>query len=161
MAGITVEVDDKEVRKALSRLSGFDLAQALRGIGETLTNNTRDRLENGVDIDGRPFAPLSPVTLARKKKNRDKVLIESGDLHRELTYQLVNGGTGLEFGSDRKYAAVHQFGARQGAFGRSKRNTPLPWGNIPARPFIGITNQDKDEILDNLTTFIENQLDAK
>ncbi|PIP98543.1 MAG: phage virion morphogenesis protein [Shewanella sp. CG18_big_fil_WC_8_21_14_2_50_42_11] len=161
MTGITVEVDDKAVRKTLSRLSSFDLAAALRGIGETLTNNTRERLENGVDVDGRHFAPLSPVTLARKKKNRDKVLMESGDLHRELAYQLVHGGTSLEFGSDRKYAAVHQFGAKQGAFGRSNRNGPLPWGNIPARPFIGISTQDHEEILDNLSVFIENQLNAK
>lgn len=28
------------------------------------------------------------------------------------------------------------FGAKQGAFGRDKRNHPLPWGNIPARPFM-------------------------
>ncbi|KUJ73922.1 hypothetical protein AVO42_00430 [Thiomicrospira sp. XS5] len=161
MAGIKIEVDDKAVTKALANLAGMDLAEALKGIGETLIDNTRDRLEDGVDVNGKAFAPLSPVTIARKKRNKDKILIGRGDLHRELAYQLVNGGTGLEFGSDRKYAAVHQFGAKQGAFGRSKRNGPIPWGNIPARPFIGLAQQDEDEILDNLTHFIEKQLDAK
>lgn len=158
MAGIKVTVDDKRVRDALNNLADLDMAEALGGIGETLLNNTRDRLEAGVDVDGNPFAPLSPVTIKRKKKNKDKILIESGDLSRELAYQLVNGGTGLEFGSDRKYAAVHQFGAKQGAFGRTKRNGPIPWGNIPARPFIGLTAQDEDEILDNLAHFIDDQL---
>ncbi len=92
MSGITIKIDDKAVRDALARLSGLDLAKMLRGAGEVLTNSTRERLAAGVDVQGKPFAPLSPLTQQLKKKNKTKPLIREGDLFRELRYQWVNGG---------------------------------------------------------------------
>jgi phage gpG-like protein len=49
-----------------------------------------------------------------------------------------------------EYAAVQQFGAVAGALGRNKRGSPIPWGNIPARPFLGVSAQDKVEVLEIL-----------
>ncbi|MDY0137823.1 MAG: phage virion morphogenesis protein [Thiomicrospira sp.] len=92
MSGITINIDDKAARDALARLSGLDLAQMLRGAGEVLTNSTRERLAAGVDVQGKPFVPLSPLTQQLKKNNKTKPLIREGDLFRELSYQLVNGG---------------------------------------------------------------------
>jgi hypothetical protein len=34
-----------------------------------------------------------------------------------------------------QFCGSQQFGAKQGQFGRGKRNHPIPWGDIPARPF--------------------------
>ena len=47
--------------------------EALRNVGEILVNNTRDRLERGVDIYGSPFKPLSALTVSLKSKNKDKI----------------------------------------------------------------------------------------
>ncbi|MCY1444758.1 Phage virion morphogenesis family protein [compost metagenome] len=60
----------------------------------------------------------------------------------------------LEFGSNRIYAAVHQFGALQGAFGTSARGVPLPWGDIPARPWLGMTDTDREAALDIVQDYL-------
>lgn len=150
MAGITISLDSANVLaqfKALEQKTE-DMSPAFREVGEILLNNTRDRLADGVDVDNNAFAPLSSLTKRIKRKNKDKVLIDSGDLYRELTYQLVRGG--LEFGSDRKYAAIHQLGgtikpvkAKKLAFGGVYANQVT----IPARPFIGFTQKDSAEVL--------------
>ncbi|NPA72683.1 MAG: phage virion morphogenesis protein [Gammaproteobacteria bacterium] len=140
MAG--VKVDLTQVTQAFSELNQLttSLEPVFLDMGEILLNNTRDRLTAGNDIHGQKFTPLKYLTVKRKKRNKDNVLIESGDLFRELTYQLVNGGKGLEFGSDRKYAAIHQFGSDAGSF-----NKP---SGIPSRPFLGLTPKDETDILD-------------
>jgi len=127
-------------------------------VGEILINNTQDRLERGVDIYNQPFKPLAALTVSLKSRNKDKILFESGDLYRELHYQLINGNKSLEFGSDRKYAALMHYGAKQGQFGRSSRNTPLPWGDIPAREYIGLTDKDVEQIIQAYTDMIKDGL---
>jgi len=52
------------------------------------------------------------------------------------------------------YAAVHQFGAAQGAFGNTSRGSPIPWGDIPARPYLGLSDDDRQEI----ETFVADRL---
>lgn len=53
----------------------------------------------------------------------------------------------VEVGSTMAYAAVQQFGAKQGAFGKNKKGRPIPWGDIPARPFLGLSAKDKQDVL--------------
>ena len=55
-------------------------------------------------------------------------------------------GDRLEFGTDRIYGAVHQFGetAAEGRGSRHRRGGA--WGDIPARPYIGLSSDDESEI---------------
>jgi phage gpG-like protein len=46
------------------------------------------------------------------------------------------------------YAAAQQFGMKKGYAGRNSKGRPIPWGDIPARPFLGISDYDKATILD-------------
>ncbi len=110
----SIEVDDREVTEALRRLQRrlTDLRPALQDIGETLVHTTRRRFATGTGPDGRPWKPLSPVTVARK--GHDRPLIgETGHL-RQIRYRL-DGRDAVEVGSGAEYAAVQQFGARKGA----------------------------------------------
>lgn len=149
MAGVKVALT--KVAQAFAEASKHVESPALfSDIGEILLNNTRDRLTNGVDIYGNKFAPLTALTQSLKSKNKDKVLIGEGDLFRELTYQLVNGGKGLEFGSDRLYAAIQQFGGTI----KPKHAKALAFGGVfakqvtlPARAFVGFTTQDETDVL--------------
>lgn len=158
MAGTKVTLDTSDFDRKFKALRerADDITPMLRDAGEILINNTQDRIKSGVDITGKKFAPLADLTISLKRKNKDKVLVESGDLYRELTYQLVKGG--LEFGSDRKYAALHQYGgtikpkskkilAFKGVFAKQV--------TIPARPFIGLTPIDQRDILEMLVDHIE------
>ena len=132
-ASVRVRVDDKRVREALDRLvrAGGNMEDALADIGEHLIRSHRDRFARGVDPEGRAWQPLKPGSRARKRKNADKVLIESGMLMESLHYNVAPDR--LEFGTDRIYGATHQFGR--------------PEANIPARPFLGISREDEAEIL--------------
>ena len=60
----------------------------------------------------------------------------------------------MAVGSSLEYAAVQQFGARRGEFGRTRRGAPIPWGDIPARPFLGVSRVDRVEILDILAGYL-------
>ncbi|WP_241085742.1 phage virion morphogenesis protein [Candidatus Vondammii sp. HM_W22] len=62
-----------------------------------------------------------------------RILVESGALR-----------DSLEFGTDRKYGATHQLGDQE--------------RGIPARPFLGIDDQDRDEILAILQRHLEEAL---
>lgn len=152
MAGITITVDDQPVLDALARLSSAtsDLSPALRDVGEHLLNTTRERFNTQTSPGGVPWAPLSPSYLARKKQNKSRILVLYDHLRGTLTYQLLPGGEGLEIGSPRIYAGTMQFGARKGAFGQTKRGSPIPWGRIPPRPFLGLSDTDKADVLDIL-----------
>lgn len=73
-------------------------------------------------------------TAERKKKNADKILVLDSYLKDLLRYQVSEGGTALDLGTDRVYGDTHQFGD--------------PDRNIPARPFLGLSDQDKAEVLE-------------
>lgn len=70
----------------------------------------------------------------------------SSDLGRQI-YPNIDGNT-LYIGSTMKYAAVQQFGATAKQFGKA------PWGDIPARPFLGLSDQDRANILDTISDYL-------
>ena len=59
-------------------------------------------------------------------------------------------GNQLTVGTNTRYGAMQQFGARKGQFGRTSRGAPIPWGNVPPRPWLGISTSDRAEIADIL-----------
>jgi|WetSurMetagenome_2_1015567.scaffolds.fasta_scaffold169383_1 phage gpG-like protein len=81
-------------------------------------------------------------------------LIDGGDLARQII-KTVHGNT-LLVGSTMIYSAVQQFGLKQGKSGSTKRGSPIPWGDIPARPFLGISDQDRVDILDAISDYLGN-----
>jgi phage virion morphogenesis protein len=147
MAGsfIEVKVDDGKILEKLKQLSSVQLGPVLKQIGEYLLLSHRERWDMQRSPDGVPWAPLTETTLGRKTKNIDKILVESGDLRELLRYQ-IEGDT-LRFGTDRIYGAAHQFGMPKGYAGTTNRGSPIPWGDIPARPFLGFSRDDEAEIL--------------
>ena len=131
--------------------------QLMHSIGEYLTHATKERIEAGGPApDGTAYAPKSPVTLANYMRKREGVnatpLNHLGDLFRQIDHEA--GRDSVEISANTVYAAVQQFGARQGAFGRTKRNSPIPWGDIPARPFLGISAEDEANIADTVTEYL-------
>lgn len=146
MTGVTIKVDDREVRSALERLAraGGDQRSALAEIGESLLISHRDRFDRQQDPEGKPWAPLSEKYRARKRRNKDKILVLDSYLKDLLRYQTEAGGTQLRFGTDRIYGATHQFGD-------SKRN-------IPARPFLGLSEGDRRMVVDVLNKYLARAL---
>lgn len=145
---ITIELKSDTVGPALDRLAALidDLTPVMQNIGEYLVDSTKERFQTGTAPDGSRWAPKSPVTMARygaRRSNRvdPRPLIRTGDLRNFITMEA--GSDSVSVGSNLIYAAVMQFGAAQGAFGRTSRNAPIPWGAIPARPFLGLSPEDE------------------
>lgn len=162
MTSIRIDIDDADARAALSRLAelGGNLRPAMEDIGELLIVRTRERFAAGVGPDGTPWAPKSPVTLQqyrRRRVNAPKPLIgESKRLSTEIAKRV--GDDSVEVGSALVYAATQQLGALKGSFGRTAKGAPIPWGTIPARPFLGISDQDRTDIRDILLEHLEEAL---
>lgn len=136
----------EEVAKRLD-----DMTPVYRGIGEYMVEATKERFRQGIDPDGNAWAPKSPVTLAaylaRGDGARPAPLIgPSRRLGTEIL-QFVSRDN-VEIGSALEYSGVMQNGAKQGAFGRDGRNHPIPWGDIPARVWLGLSDADELAIVD-------------
>lgn len=160
MAGATLEFDAtaalaviNEVAQAMGRPEPL-----LLDIGEYLMIAHDQRFASQTSPEGTPWQALSPRYQRRKRKNGDKILVLDGYLKNTLRYQ-VNGDE-LLFGSNRPYAAIHQFGGTI----RPKKGKALAFGGrfvqsvtIPARPYLGISEQDNKEIREIIKDWVLEQ----
>jgi len=184
VAGVKAEIDtsikDEQVKLMLSRIDDNlrNLKPAMEIIGETVTASVLRNFEVG----GRPkWAKLSLMTRAiRKKKGKwpGQILRQSGALSK-IVYQASSSKVVVS--ANEEYAATQHFGAKKGEFGtvtvvqhvrehmrkhksgksykvnahsRTRRNVPVPWGDIPARRFMVVQKADKQEITAALEDYI-------
>lgn len=140
MANVQVEITNSDVNRALQRQldSLTDLRPALEDIGEYLLLQTRSRFDREQTPQGRPWADISPAWKKQKQKEgRDRGILHYTLALRDLITYKVTART-LSVGSARPYAAIHQFGGQAGKGGRS---------TIEARPFLGLSSDDRQEII--------------
>lgn len=165
MSGALIEivVDDKEIREALSRLAKAtgNLRPALKNIGEYMQHSIWERFDAQKDPSGKPWTKLKPSTLLRKK-GRGKILVgPQSRLRDSIAYEASSDQ--VEVGTNVKYAAIHQFGGKTRPHKINARpgkalfwpgaSHPVasvnhPGSTIPARPFLGVSDEDRSEILD-------------
>ncbi|MDH2525261.1 phage virion morphogenesis protein [Acinetobacter baumannii] len=128
---MTIELGNRELRTRLTRVAEAMLDTS--PLGHSIANSFLTVTEDNFDSEGRPaWAGLSLVTIARRKSG--KILFVSGQLRRSITTRVSDNE--VEIGTNDPKAPTQHFGAKQGQYGKSSRNGPLPWGNIPARPFL-------------------------
>lgn len=155
MIKIQIEVDDAEIRRMLQRLidAAINPRTALLEIGLELQDSTKKRFGSESGPDGVPWARNAPSTV--KRKGRDQPLTgrgkdSKGTLMDQINYQLSGNDT-LEVGSPTVYAAMQQFGGDKARF-------PNLWGDVPARPFIGISDDDEHNIIDIINKHLQDAL---
>lgn len=143
MAEITLSIE--ELQGKLERLSKAleNKTPLLRRIANTLQNVTEESFDKQASPFGEKWKPNAPKTLQKKRGN--KILIQSGLLSQSFTQKVT--GSSAQVGTNKEYAAIHQFG---GKAGRNKRVT------IPARPFMPIKNNG--EIPKDLGERLENEV---
>ena len=136
-----------------------------KDMGEYLVTSSKDRFKNSTAPDGSKWQANSQTTymnilgnghtkkdgtLSKKGINRvmsKRPLVLSGLLRDQIHYQI--SGDLLLVGSSMIYAATQHFGAKKGSFGKG-----APWGDIPAREFLGISVADEAE----LTNIVEDHI---
>lgn len=160
---ITITCDTSAVQASLQRLAGSmaNPRPVLKRIGEALVHSTKQRFVSGTAPDGSAWAPNKPSTLAAWLRERGKkpktakarakvmgskkpLIGASKNLSGGIHYAVE--GNSVKIGSAEKYAATQQFGAAKGAFGKTRRGASIPWGEIKARPFLGLSRADEEEI---------------
>ena len=151
---LEIKIDDKEMRDLLNKLQ--DKFEDTTPIMMEIAAKMNQAVEDNFEQEGRPsWDDLSNVT--KKKRARrgylGKILHETGSLQDSITPFYDKDTAGV--GTNKIYAKVMQFGAKKGAFGKDKHGRSIPWGNIPARPFMQITEEDKNEIIEIIKKFLE------
>lgn len=140
---ITISVDDAQVQATLRRLQERvgNLRPALAAVANELQSVTDHAFQTETDpTTGRRWQDLAEST----KKSRAKVGKWPGQILQMSAGGLVASiqphatDTYAEVGTNKVYAAIHQFGGRAG---RNHAST------IPARPFLGLGAGDKAEII--------------
>ena len=162
MAGASIEVriEDREVASAFARLAGVmsDTTPVMAAIGTGLVASTHRRFVSQTDPDGRKWEALHPDY--RPVKRNSRILTESGRLRdsisSEPTQDTVRVGTGVVYG------AIHQFGgtivpknATHLVFRLATGVAQAKSVTLPARPYLGISDDDEEMIADTVFGFIE------
>jgi phage gpG-like protein len=112
MAGTRFSIDARVLEPLAARIrvaADLDTRTLMPRLGEYLQRSTQDRFKPQTEPDGGAWPALQPHTLARKKRNRDKLLTERGHLRRSIFYRLPAPGV-VEVASPMAHAATHQFG---------------------------------------------------
>jgi phage gpG-like protein len=157
----------------LTNRSGLDMRPALLEIGEDMAEATKGRFSSATAPDGTAWAPNSAVTLARyssmfarksgdgltkrssaKLANKKPGTGETRALGTTINYQL-QGDDAVGIGSPMIYAGTFHYGAKSGEFGATRQGGfPLPWGDIPARPFLGASDDDTANIVSLVRSYL-------
>lgn len=139
MAGVSFEadLDLSEAQAALANLSTRDLDALTYEIGSLIEDQTKRRImDEKTAPDGTPWAPWSDAYAESLKRpnrtNPRSLLVGEGDLLGSI--QNYTTGETVQVGTNLVYGAIHQFGGE-------------PVGiNIPARPYLGLSDDDAQEI---------------
>ena len=146
---ITITFNDDGLNAALARLSGGlgDMSRPMAEISNMLLVSTRDRMEAGLDPDGYPFTARSPETIRRYEAAGEPFgpvpLWKTGRM-RTNSLHPFSGPDHAGISSSAIQAAVMQFGSDD--------------GGIPARPFLGLSDQDISGITEALTEWAQGLL---
>jgi len=170
MPEIIVKMDGADaVRQRLREIStrAANLSPIMKAIGDRVVEQTKRRFEAGGPApDGTPWkAPKTP------NPKRIRTLTVSGHLRDSIRYQM-QGNNAVAIGTNKVYAAIHQLGGRTAAHiirPRDKgglfwpgakhpmKSVRHPGSVIPARPFLGVSKKDSDEIVGIINEWIMNR----
>lgn len=139
---IEVKIQDRQVSEALSRLVRRcqDLRPIQADLGEYFIESTKRRFATKTGPNGIRWADNAESTKEVKGRN-DPLIGESRRLSNEIHYRI--DGTQLSWGSPLVYAGMQQNGGLKAAY-------PHLWGNIPGRPYLGISDEDERVVLEIL-----------
>ncbi|MCU4395957.1 phage virion morphogenesis protein [Acinetobacter junii] len=131
-----IQINDQALIDRLHLVASrlFDTSPLAAAIAGTFATVTDDNF----DMGGRPeWAGRSAVTLKiyeRKGIKYSGVLQASGSLRARVVTSHTQDEAVIS--NNMPYAAAMHFGIKQGASGKTSRGAPIPFGAIPARPFM-------------------------
>lgn len=161
MSSIKAEMsgDTDELLKRLKRLSQLEIRGALSSIAEGLRTSTVERFTEEKSPEGKKWKPS-----IRAQEEGGKTLTKTSQLKTSIRSEVSDSG--LAVGTNDIRAATHQFGDERTILAKNKQYLTFKIGgqwknvtsvkvNIPARPFLGISKEDEQDIKDALEEIVE------
>ena len=152
---IRLEGDVHRLKQRLQQLENVDIRGVSLALAESLRTSTLERFKEQKDPDGKAWA-----TSIRASQNNGSTLTDSARLKNSI--KSTANGTGFAIGTNTIYARTHQFGEKgRPVTIRAKTAKGLVFKigdrwirkqqvkvniKIPARPFLGISEEDMLEI---------------
>lgn len=136
MAGAAVTVSTAQVERMSKRLEAFhgklkNPKGVAKGIGQLVEAQTKRRIQDEkTSPEGEPWAEWSE-SYAGSRQGHHSLLLFEGRLRDSVVGKVLNGST-VVVGASMIYAAVHQYGYK----------------NTPARPYLGLSEDNADEIVE-------------
>ena len=146
---IEIKIDNKDVERKLLELAqkSENLRPLMKNIAGIFASATEENFKN----EGRPdkWTELSEATKKQRTKQKKwpgQILQVSGQIASSISTQYDDESAII--GSNLDYAAIHQLG---GQAGKNKKV------EIPARPYLKLTEDDFDEILQETVKFLQDK----
>jgi phage virion morphogenesis protein len=143
---ITLDEITPGLQKASAGLS--DMSPVMGEIAQYMFVRTKENFAKQRGPDNSVWAPKSPVTIAnyaRQGLGPGRILFKEGPLSDSIA--VAWGPLSAEVSVNQPYAAMMHFGGTKGQF-------PSLWGDIPARPFLGFGEEEKETIGDILSDYV-------
>lgn len=138
----------------IARLADLPTRPLMDEIGATVESQTRRRLDTDKTApDGTPWVPWS-TAYARTRRPGQSLLRADGHLADSIDYVVGAGGDSVEVGSNMVYAAAHQYGLDMSIVSTRARV------RIPARPYLGLSDADVEELSALVDDYVDRQLEA-
>lgn len=148
-----IKIESKGVQDALNELlqRTNDLTPAMRGIAAIMESATEGAFANESDpVTGNPWEPLSEATTIpfRLKSGHwpGQILQVSGGLASSI--ESAYGSDFAMIGTNKEYAHIQHEG------GRTSPASMIFDEEIPARPFLGLSEQDQQDAVDIIRSFL-------
>lgn len=152
MSSISVKLDGEvdELLAKLNQMKDINKVGVMNAIAEGIRTSTMERFDSEESPEGKKWKPSIRAT-----KNGGKTLTKSTNLKNSIKIQA--DGTGAAIGTNMVYAATHQFGDDRTIRAKKSKYLSFQIGgkwvrvpsvrvHIPARPFLGISKDDEEEI---------------
>lgn len=146
MSAQFIDIDAREPLRFLADLG--DRLDDTKPLMEDIAAIMLDAVEENFAQEGRPdWVDLTDNTKARREKRGKwpgKILQDSGLLAASVQARADDNEAAVS--TNYPSAPTHQFGAEKGEYGQTKTGLPIPFGDIPARPFLVLGEDDIQEI---------------
>lgn len=159
MYSIRIRGDTQEMLRKIRGFSNIDKRGINAALAEAVRESTLERFKQSRAPDGKRWK----VSIRAEAENR-KTLVQTSQLRNSI--KSMSDATGFAVGTNAVHAATHQFG-EPGRTIRARRKKALRFQangqwitrkqvtiRIPARPFLGLSEEDMDEIRDTVEDYI-------
>ncbi|MBU5312224.1 phage virion morphogenesis protein [Tissierella carlieri] len=162
MYSIRLDGDVRKLMKKLNKLENIDVKGASFTLSEALRTSTRERFKEQKSPDGKSWTKS-----IRAISEGGTTLTDKAGLKNSI--KSTANSSGFAVGTNKVYARTHQFGEKKRTI-KAKTSKGLrfkvdgEWKNkkevtikIPARPFLGISEEDMREIKGTLEDIISEE----